>query len=83
MLRVRIYFNRFADAPLIWSWDQGTQATEERVSGFELHGIAAVSGCDPAVPAGDKNSPKIWVELLDVIWQETRDGVAHFYGVGR
>ena len=78
--RTRVYFNRHADAPLIWSFDHGDMASETKVAGFELHNIHLVSADDPLVPRGDTERPKVWMELLDVVWYEVREDIAHFYG---
>jgi hypothetical protein len=78
--RTRVYFNRFRDWPLVWSFDDGDQQNEMNVRAFELHGVNGVSATDMTVPAGDEMRPRTWIELLGVVWFEVRDEVVHFYG---
>ena len=39
----RVYFNSRADFPLVWSIDDGTQATERLVRQIEIHGCTIVA----------------------------------------
>lgn len=79
-MRVRIYYNRSVDYPLIWSYDQGTQETEIQISGWRLHGLDAADGSDLTVPTGDREHPRVWIELKDVRLTHMRDDVLHVYG---
>ena len=56
----RIYFNRWNDAPLIWSVDEGTQATERIVREVRLENVTGVTRSGP----GDNvKSPTVWIEV--------------------
>lgn len=63
MQRYRIYFNRWADTPLIWSYDEGTQESEVTISGWTLFGCEVRSGMDLSVPANDREHPRVWMEF--------------------
>lgn len=82
-MRVRFYFNRWADAPRIWSLDLGTQETEKNVRNIDVRGCTLRTGCDPTVQPGDKTRPKVWLETDDV--QKIiigPDEIAHVIGPG-
>lgn len=69
----RMYFNRHADFPLVWSVDDGDQATEQNVSKIVLRGVFArtVYG-----GKGDNiNSPNVWIEVEGHL--EVTDNVAY------
>jgi hypothetical protein len=44
----RVYFNRWADAPNVWSVDSGTQATETNVREVHLEDVTGVTRSGPA-----------------------------------
>lgn len=79
-MRLRIYHNRWSDWPRIWSYDHGTPDTEINVSGFSVHGGRMVNGEDPTVPSGDRERPRVWLEVLDVERVEVIEEVLHVYG---
>jgi hypothetical protein len=56
----RVYFNRWADAPLVWSVDHGTQATEVNVREVHFDGI---SGVTRSGPGDNQSSPTVWIEV--------------------
>jgi hypothetical protein len=56
----RVYFNRWADAPLVWSVDHGTQATEINVR--EVH-FANVNAVTRSGPGDNVQSPTVWIEV--------------------
>jgi hypothetical protein len=60
----RIYFNRWADAPLIWSVDEGTQATERNVRGVRFDNV---SGRTCSGPGDNVKSPTVWIEVEAVL----------------
>lgn len=82
-MKVRIYFNRLADAPKIWSYDHGTQETEVLVTGWLLHGCDVTAGKDLSVPMGDQDRPRVWVEVQNADRVEVIDGVVHVHGESR
>lgn len=75
----RIYYNTAADYPLIWSFDEGTQETEQNVRGYRLHGCDVKDGQDLSVPSKSKTAPRVWLEVQANLMKE-KDGIAHFYG---
>jgi len=78
MKTYRIYFNREREWPQCWSVDEGTQASEINVVGFQLAGVEALSKTLPRdARASFDNSPFAWLEVRNA---ELRldDGVAHF-----
>lgn len=79
-MRIRIYFNRMADLPRIWSFDQGTQETEQAVSGWKLYDVDAASGQDLDIPPGDKDRPRVWIELSNVLGCTVDGDVLYVYG---
>ena len=44
----RVYFNRKAEAPQVWSTDEGSQTTEINVIGYRLYRVNAESKYDPS-----------------------------------
>jgi hypothetical protein len=56
----RIYFNRWRDAPLIWSVDEGTQATERNVREVRFDGV---TGRTNTGPGDNYHSPTVWIEV--------------------
>lgn len=82
----RVYYNRTKDAPWIWSYDQGTQKTEEQLKDFRCDGCDMKSDYDPKVLSGSPDVPKAWIwvradrvrvvdgigyfEMIDPFWKE-------------
>jgi hypothetical protein len=75
----RLYYNRSEDAPWLWSYDQGTQDTEQLLRDYRLHGCDVRAGVDMSVPGGAKDRPKVWL-AVEAKHVEAIDGVGHFYG---
>lgn len=74
MRRYRIYFNRAAAAPLIWSYDEGSHSTEVNVASFVITaGVVARSNFD-LTATGEE--PKAWIEVRANF--ELIAGVAYF-----
>ncbi len=74
----RIYYNRTAEYPLIWSIDQGTQETEINVKAIKLHRCNLTTGGDPTAPRVSKDVPCVWFE----VWHATlvvKDDIALFF----
>jgi hypothetical protein len=69
----RIYYNRASDWPQIWSVDEGSQATEINVQGFELSEVSAGAVALPKEARHPDNTvaPSAWLEVrnarLDVV----------------
>lgn len=82
-MRLRIYYNRQADFPLIWAFDLGTQETELNVAGYQLHGVNVVNGFDELIQPGDREHPRVWMEVRNVNVYEVQDDVLHVYGHGQ
>lgn len=58
----RIYFNKKADFPLVWSVDEGTQATERIVRKVVTRNVRTFTDSGP----GDNiNSPTVWISVED------------------
>lgn len=76
---IRIYYNRRSDAPFVWSFDYGTQDTEEKIIRWVLHGVYASEGHDDTIPAEDQEHPKVWIQVLDASRIIIEDGVLHAY----
>jgi hypothetical protein len=58
----RVYFNRSAEAPQVWSVDQGSINSEINVRGFDIgYGCTAHEGYDSKVVKGDTRHPRAWI----------------------
>lgn len=82
-MQYRLYYNREPDFPQVWSFDEGTAATEVNVSGFKLDGCDVVSRTAMRYQADDP----IWREKNPVAWVTVtsrpvaiRNGLAIFRG---
>jgi hypothetical protein len=80
-MTLRIYYNRGADAPLVWSFDLGTQETEITIRDWKVAGCDVVAGMDSSVASGDKERPKVWMSVLLVEKYDVRDDVLYVDGV--
>lgn len=56
----RVYFNRWAEAPLIWSVDCGSQESERTVREVILKGV---SGRTRSGAGDNVQSPTVWLEV--------------------
>lgn len=56
----RVYFNRWADAPMVWSVDQGDISTEINVSAIHMD-APCTTGSNPA--CDNVREPRAWFEL--------------------
>lgn len=65
-MNVRVYFNRWADKPFIWSVDLGSQDTEVRVSDVHLNQVSGQTEIDESVLNGDKERPRVWIRYTNV-----------------
>lgn len=64
MKTYRVYFNRKQDYPLVWSIDEGTQATETNVSDVVI--IASYTSTKSRINDGTidvNNTPLAWLEV--------------------
>jgi hypothetical protein len=62
MRKFRVYFNRKREAPQVWSFDEGTQASEVNVIDFRvLPGCTANGHYNFEKPNDD--SPSAWMEV--------------------
>jgi hypothetical protein len=59
---MRVYLNRFEDAPLIWSVDQGTKATEQRFAQVIFAGVNGVTNWN--LLANNVDDPRCWIEVF-------------------
>jgi hypothetical protein len=72
----RAYFNRKREAPQVWSLDEGTQASEVNVIGFQTEpGCTMRSRYNGDKPNDD--SPSAWVEI-HADYYFIKDGIATF-----
>ena len=74
----RVYYNRRADYPFIWSVDNGDQSTEQNVIDVQLHRSNANTGGDMTVPRHSTDVPSVWFEVWHAKLVIT-DNVAHFF----
>jgi hypothetical protein len=58
---MRVYLNCFEDAPLIWSVDQGTKATEQKFRQVVFTGMSGVTNWN--LLANNVDDPRCWIEL--------------------
>lgn len=58
---IRLYFNSWADYPLIWSVDRGTQETEVRVTDVRANALHTTE-VDQKVQPGDRSKPRVWLQ---------------------
>jgi hypothetical protein len=73
----RVYFNRKADYPLVWSVDEGTQETEQTVREVNFRGTYGVT----AMGKGDnENSPTVWIAVYGATLY-VQDDIAYLMGV--
>ena len=83
-MRYRIYYNRGEEAPWIWSYDQGTMATETLLTEWRLHGCDVTSGRQSSdVHRTSVTEPHVWMDVDANLVKMDRTGglgVAHFYG---
>jgi hypothetical protein len=77
MKRYRIYFNRMNDVPLVWSVDEGDQASEINVREVRIF-AGQVSSCVNLGETDAENRPKAWLEVDGELRIE--DGIAKIYG---
>ncbi len=81
-MRIRFYFNAWAERPLVWSYDLGGMETEVKVANIDARGLDVRTGCDPTVPPGDKTRPRVWFESDDMQGVTVdATGVAHVVGM--
>jgi hypothetical protein len=72
----RVYFNRSADFPLIWSFDEGDTSTEVLVTDFVIDKCVVTSAYDPN---GDNiNTPKGYLRV-DAEFMLIEDDIVYFY----
>jgi hypothetical protein len=70
----RAYYNVAADAPFVWSVDEGTTATERRVRAIVIDGAVAVSRYD--LSRDNVANPRAWFEIEGTL--EVTAGLAKF-----
>lgn len=58
----RVYFNRWNEAPQVWSIDEGDQASEINVRAVSMHHCDMESKTNPA-ETDIENKPKAWFEV--------------------
>lgn len=71
---LRVYLNRFEDAPLIWSVDEGTKATERRFK--NVHFVDVTGKTCANLTADNVNEPRCWLEIEQGEIDSVVDGVA-------
>lgn len=59
---LRVYLNRFEEAPLIWSVDRGSKATERKFKQVFFSGAAGKTKCN--LNANNVDEPKCWIEVI-------------------
>jgi hypothetical protein len=79
MKTFRLYFNRHAEAPQVWSIDEGDQSSEVNVIDFYLSfGVTAQGKYDPQPKSERSNVPSALM-LVHADGYQIRHGVAEFY----
>ena len=73
----RAYFNRRQDAPLIWSIDEGSQASEQHVAQFTLE-LGTVARSIWNGKSSNPDTPVAWLEIIAEDMQIVADH-AYFY----
>lgn len=74
----RIFFNRRAEAPQVWSVDEGDQTSEINVSDFKIHHIVLVEpGADFSVKV-NPDTPTVWINVRSAVLH-MKQGIAHFF----
>jgi hypothetical protein len=73
----RIYYNRTAEFPQVWSIDEGEQTSEINVSGFRFHGVTGESHYDADI-LPNRNTPTAWIEI-NYATLKVEGGIAHFF----
>lgn len=79
MNKIRVYFNRWSEQPLIWSVDHGSLDTEQKVKNVVVHDVHGRTNTDETVPAGDMMNPRVWLEYQSARL-EIHGDVAMIYG---
>jgi hypothetical protein len=64
--RYRIYFNRMADWPQVWSVDEGTQVSEVNVIAVHLF-VSAETKLGSKAHLGSDDYPAVWIECRGVL----------------
>lgn len=82
-MRIRIYYNRASDFPKIWSFDFGTQDTEQQIADWRLYDVDAANGQDLTIDPHDREHPRVWIELKSVIGHAVMDDILCVYGSTR
>lgn len=58
---LRVYIDSFENAPLIWSVDHGTKATEQTFRGVIFAGVNGHTNQNPQ--ANNIDDPRCWIEV--------------------
>lgn len=58
---VRLYFNAHAEAPLVWSVDEGPGTPERKFAWVAVSHVRGVTKYDPA--ADNVTAPRAWIEF--------------------
>jgi hypothetical protein len=73
----RVYWNRRAEKPCVWSVDDGSQDGEINVQAIKLHRCDVESHWDPDVPK-NPDTPSAWFTITNAIMR-MEHGVANFF----
>lgn len=74
----RVYYNRRAEAPFIWSIDAGTLETEIKVKSVQFHKVVAETGENTAIRVNDPDNPKVFF-IVRYATLTIKDGHACFF----
>jgi hypothetical protein len=61
--RYRVYYNRMAEFPLLWSIDEGTVDTERKFVAVHMYSVEAETRVDVRVLHSDLTHPRVWLEV--------------------
>lgn len=75
----RVYFNRHAEAPQVWSVDEGTQETEVNVINFHIGFGVTATGHYAKQPQSEALNVPSALMLVEADGYQVRHGVAEFY----
>lgn len=74
---VRIYFNRHADEPFVWSYDFGDQTSERNVKAIQCIGTGFHTKQLEHRLGKDADEPSAWIELVGI--PEEVNGVLYLH----
>ncbi len=78
MKTFRVYLNRFEEAPLIWSVDEGEIGTERKVKDVIMSNCTGITKTD--LKADNVGNPKAWLHVIAEELMVSGDNIAVLRG---